>query len=348
MMEATRIVHAERVPGDGWCGASRVETTMLRGDVTCRVCRSLMPEDDGVPIGEERVVERGAHELTVREARIVQRSLHGDDSDGPRCRWSSLEAAEEQYVRIVDDGTPIRSSFRAEVPVQGGSPMSRSSGREEVIVMDQALEQAFTQPRTFRDVTLSPADQRRIYELVRFGRVEIARTAPGRKGTIKRRTQATATEVAECDLGGRLTAHEVGLVVRAGRRAMRDYLETRDELPKRRAREEDGDAMAMPKGWKGYEGWKGIADALGVAISTAEELVNRPADANPLPAIKYLGRVILRHDDLIAWTDQEVALEVARAAERRARRPTKQASGENGQLNLAGLTGDGGASAETE
>jgi len=342
-MQKTRIIHAERTPGEASCGQSRVETTPSREAVTCRVCLALLgPAPEAWAVGEEREVDRGAHELTQHQALLVQRSLAGADEPDERWRWSSLEAAEEQYVRVIDDGTPIRSTFRADAGVQGGlGPAGRSAGRDEVIAMEVALERAFRAPRTFRDVTLSPADQRALYELARFGRVEVVRTGPGRKGTIKRRLKVDATEIAEQDLGGRLTAHEVGLVVRAGRLSVRAILELKGALRPRRASQEttaptsaEGGDMAMPRGWKGYEGWKQIADAVGVAISSVQPLSERPSDRNPLPVIRYLNRAILRQEDLDAWTERELAIETAKQEARRLLRRRSEVSTDQLSLEL--------------
>lgn len=313
-MERKTILHHERRPGIGSCGDEAVQTTTDRDAVTCERCRARLPAiAETWPIGEEREVSRGAHTLTTREAALVERSIVGEAGE-PDYRWRTLEAALAQYVRVIDDGTPMRSSFRDEMPVQGGTGNTRASGREEVIAVEVGLERAFTRPRTFRDTTLTAADQRQLYELVRFGRVETKRIAPGRKGTIRQRVPTTAAEVADRDLGGRLTPREVGLVIRAGNEAVARHLVEKGELRERAVNEEargrraEGEEMKLPKGYD-LEGWKQIADHLGVALSTAESLAARADDANPLPVVRgYIGRAIAKSADLDAWSEREIAI----------------------------------------
>lgn len=309
-LERKTIVHFERSPGIGVCGSEKVQTTPLRGDVTCPRCAEAMPAAETWAIGEERELARGAHALTLREAQLVARSVAGEDEE-ERTRWRSLDAAFAQYVRVIDDGTPMRSSFRNEMPVQGGTGNVRATGREEVIAVEVALERAFTAPRTFREVTLSAGDQRRIFELVRFGRVETKRTAPGRKGSIRWRVPCSASEVAERDLGGALTAHEVGVVVRAGNTAIARHLVEKGELRERASGEErregkraEGDEMAKMPGYD-VEGVKEIAQHLDLSPTTVKRLMAR--EARPLPVRKYLAFILAKKSELDAWREAELA-----------------------------------------
>lgn len=301
------------------CGFSAVSVTTDPSEVTCKLCLPLLPQLPQGPAlveevhGVEVPTERGAHALTVREAKLVMQSIAGDDEHGDRWRWRSLEAAFAQYVRVIDDGTPIRSSFRDEMPVQGGTGNTRSTGREEVIAVEVALERAFTAPRTFHAVTLSAAEQLAIYKLVRFGRVETKRIAPGRKGTIRFRVPCTATEVAEREYAGRLTRHEVGIVVSAGNRAVAAHLETKRELrpqptSERRATERaEGDEMAKVPGYE-IEGLKAIATYLDLSANTVHRLMSRKT--RPLPVVKYLSFIIAKKSDLDAWREAELTIPV--------------------------------------
>lgn len=307
-MERRTIIHFERRPGVGACGDEVVQTTTDRDVVTCARCVAKLPAlAETWAIGEKRELARGAHALTPREAAIVLRSREGEDDEG-RERWRSLAAADAQYVRVVDDGAPMRSSFRDEMPVQGGPASTRSTGREEVIAVEVSLEVAFVEARTFRDVTLTPADQRRVYELVRFGRVETKRIAPGRKGTIRQRVPVTAAEVAERELGGALTAHEVGLIVRAGNRARAEYLVSKGELRERaievrESKRAEGDEMAKVPGYE-LEGVKEIAQHLDLSPSTVKRLMAR--QTRPLPTKRYLSFVLAKKSELEAWRDEEL------------------------------------------
>lgn len=310
-MERRTILHYERRPGIGVCGDEVVQTTTDRAAVTCARCLDRLPAlVETWPIGEEREVSRGAHALTVREAMLVERSIVGDASE-PDYRWRTLEAALAQYVRVIDDGTPMRSSFRDEMPVQGGTGNTRASGREEVIAVEVGLERAFVAPRTFRDVTLTAADQRRLYELVRFGRVETKRIAPGRKGTIRQRVPVTAGEAASVDLGGRLTAHEVGLVIKAGNTALARHLVEKGELRERvvaeeaRGRRAEGEGeMAKVPGYE-LEGVKAIAQHLDLSPATTKRLMAR--QTRPLPVKKYLSFTLAKKSELDAWREAELA-----------------------------------------
>lgn len=307
----TRIVHAERTPGEAACGQSRVETTPTRTEVTCGACLLLAaPEVETWPVGEERDVDRGAYKLTAREAKLVTQSIAGDDEHGDRWRWRSLAAAFAQYVRVIDDGTPIRSSFRDEMPVQGGTGNTRSTGREEVIAVEVALDSAFGAPRTFRDVTLSPEEQLAIYKLVRFGRVEQKRIAPGKKGTIRIRVPCSATDVAELEYGGRLTRHEIGIVVSAGNRAIAAHLEEKRELRPRPTSDArvttraEGDEMAKVPGYE-LEGLKDIAQHLDLSETTVKRLMAR--QTRPLPVVKYLSFILAKKAEVDAWRADEIA-----------------------------------------
>lgn len=309
-MERKVIFHYERTPGTGACGDELVQTTLSRESVTCARCVARHPAiEDTWPIGEEREGPLGAHTLTVGEARMVMRSIAGEDEEG-RFRWRSLDAAFAQYVRVIDDGTPMRSSFRDEMPVQGGTGNTRSTGREEVIAVEVALERAFTESRTYRDVTLSPADQRRIFELVRFGRVEPKRIAPGRKGYITQRVPCSATEVAEVVLGGQLTAHEVGLLARSVDRIVGAHLEEKKELRPRQRNEEretsrlEGDEMAKFPGYD-LEGVKEIAGYLELSETTVKRLMARRT--RPLPTKRYLSFTLAKKSDIDAWREAELA-----------------------------------------
>ena len=308
-MERRTILHYERRPGIGVCGDEVVQTTTERAAVTCARCLGRLPAPvETWPIGEEREVSRGAHALTVREAMLVERSIVGDASE-PDYRWRTLEAALAQYVRVIDDGTPMRSSFRDEMPVQGGTGHTRASGREEVITVEVGLERAFVAPRTFRDVTLTAADQRRLYELVRFGRVETKRIAPGRKGTIRQRVPVTAGEAASVDLGGRLTAHEVGLVIKAGNTALARHLVEKGELRERvvveeaRGRRAEGEGEMKVPGYE-LEGVKAIAQHLDLSPATTKRLMAR--QTRPLPVKKYLAFILAKKDELDAWREAEL------------------------------------------
>lgn len=310
-MERKRIIHAERSPGEAACGQSRVETTPIRTQVTCGACLLLAaPEVETWPVGEEREVERGAYALTPREAKLVSQSVAGDDGGGEEYRWRSLGAAMRQYARVIDDGTPIRSSFRAESPVQGSSGTSRAGGRDEIVLVEVGIEKAFTTDRVFRGTVVTARQQRAVFEALEFGRVEITRIAPGRKGTKKERVGVTATEVAEVYFGGALTAHEVGMIVRDGRRRVRAHLESRGALPERQTSEArakthaEGDEMAKVPGYD-LEGLKDIANHLDLSETTVKRLMAR--QTRPLPVVKYLSFILAKKSEVDTWRADEIA-----------------------------------------
>lgn len=173
------IVHFEREGRTGWCGDVLVPTTTRGDDVTCRRCLHRMelaarPADAPHVPGPPRVMPHGTWKLDeagVGRDAIIRDRAGEDPSDGPR--WSSLDKAAEQCAPVLDDGVPIRSSFRDEMPVQNSSSSGgRWSGREDVLAFRRALDGAFAAPVVIRGQALSVERCRLILEWRLCGRID--------------------------------------------------------------------------------------------------------------------------------------------------------------------------------
>lgn len=313
-MEAIRIVHLERAASEAVCGDVKIETTTDPELVTCRRCRARIEElaaeivvEPFVPSGPY-VPPPGTSMLDEEGVGItaITRSIAGEDlRDGPR--WSSLEKMADHCARVLDDGTPIRSSFREEAPVQQSTASDAGmAGRESVLAFRRALDTAFDRPRIVRDVVLSPDRCRAILEAMLCGVPEVSRVAPARKGTITRRAPITAAELAtriSAEIGARVTDHEIGMIAHAGKRAMRAALERAGELrPQRRreerAREEEEMGRRDVPGFD-LQGWVDISLAAALHQATCRKLAERKDD--PLPVHDYFGRPVAIRAEVEAW-----------------------------------------------
>lgn len=55
------------------------------------------------------------------------------------------------------------------------------------------------------------------------------------------------------------------------------------------------------------EGWKSIAAVIGRSVWTAKELTRRRPEDDPLPVLRYLGRVFIRVPHLEAWLERQIS-----------------------------------------
>lgn len=306
-----RTVHLDGGQAEGiarsLCGWLAVAIATDPAEATCRLClrrakAASLAAPPGAPVAPwEPPPPRQApprQEWAPEGREAAERSLVGEaPREGPR--WSSIDRAAEHWARVVDDGAPVRSSFRTEAPVQtsGGSGTASSlSGREDVLSVGRALDLAYDTPRTFGAVTLSVAVQRRILEWRLCGRPVESVTAPGRKGRILRRVGVTAEELARAlarELGQPVTPRHVSIIEGAGREAVYQRLVSAGEVQPMRGDRIPFDALV---------GLPEIAAVLGVTPPTAA----RYADEAPVQRAFRRGRVTYwsREAELRAWMER--------------------------------------------
>lgn len=330
----TRALHMrrERQAGEGLdlrvslCGMLAVDVTEEAVTVTCRLCRDRLRAaqehaHEPPPSGEWLRPPRGASRLTQAQRRAIARSVAGDDDAVTRSRFRGWAALHEHRARVVDDGCPVRSTsdpgrFGARSHTSGGA-IRMPSGRDDVIEVDRVLDVVTRSPRTVGPHVLGQAAQLAIYLARAEGRPLVGRIAPGRKGIVATRVPLSAAQVAE-RLGSDWTAHHVGLLVRGIRAVAYPLLVAKGILPppptvledavredremledRERAREERAAWEAQMK-LDGYdlEGWKEIADALGVSEDTAQRY-----RSTGLPVFEVTGsrRVIASRAAVVAW-----------------------------------------------
>lgn len=290
----TRALHMrrERQPGEGLdlrvslCGMLAVDLAGTAVEVTCRLCRARMAAVP-VPVVEERIGEelavlRGAHLLSASDREAIARSHRGEESERPR--WRSLPAAFAMWHRVTRDPVSVRSSSdpaRFGQRVSGGGGAVRTpGGRDDVLEVERGLSRAVS---------------------------NVALVGVGREPTVRERQRImtgryverlTYQQIAD-DLGDGWTRTQVGIVLRALSRAMVEDLAARGVLElgevRRGGRVERSDAMRIP----GYdlEGWKAIADHLGVHETTARTRLA----AEGLPIVVARGKVYATKAGLDAW-----------------------------------------------
>ena len=302
----------ERQAGEGLdlrvslCGMLAVDVTEEAVAVTCRLCRDRLraaqePAHEPPPSGEWLRPPRGASRLTQAQRRAIARSVAGDDDAVTRSRFRGWAALHEHRARVVDDGCPVRSTsdpgrFGARSHTSGGA-IRMPSGRDDVIEVDRVLDVVTRSPRTVGPHTLAQAAQLAIYLARAEGRPLVGRIAPGRKGIVATRVPLSAAQVAE-RLGGDWTAHHVGLLVRGIRAVAEPMLIAKGILPARLASEAAEQSETMRIDGYDLEGWKEIADALGVSEDTAQRY-----RSTGLPVFEVTGsrRVIASRAAVTAW-----------------------------------------------
>ena len=281
--------------------------TDVHADVTCRLCLARFPalaphEVAPEAYGVEAAAVVGTREVPAVGLRAVERSIAGDDDCGPRARFRGWAQLHEHCARVRDDGSPVRSTsdpgrFGARAQTSG-SAVRLPSGRDDVIEVERVLARATAHgardPRGGTRDRLSSSMTLAVYLLRCEGRPLVERIAADRKGLVVRRVELSADQVAE-RLGDGWTAHHVGLLVRAVRAVAGPMLEAKGILPARATREES-ESMRID----GYdlEGWKEIADALGVSEATAR----RYQDAGlPVAVVGGSGRIVANRSAVCAW-----------------------------------------------
>lgn len=292
------------------CGMMAVEVTDSTVEVTCRLCRRALAVAPTLPpvepevLGVELPAVRGAHELTPGQVAIVERSLAVGTDETPRSRFRSWGALYRQHARVIDDGSPVRSSsdparFGARVQSSGGA-VRMPSGRDDMIEVDVALERATVGVLVVGPHRLTGMQQRAVYLARCEGRPLVGRIAPDRKGLVTTRVPLSAAQVAE-RLGGDWTPHHVGLVVRAVRAKMAPILVSKGILPERASGPEERETMKIP-GFDLY-GWKEIAEFMGTDDATARRKRN---EGLPVRTIDSSGRVIASRAEIAAWLRAQV------------------------------------------
>jgi len=316
------VVHLrrERQTGEGLdisfglCGIITANVTEDRGLVRCKLCRRRMEAGDGraqvapvvvvvaaeapfVPSRPVPVVELGgATHIDARAHRIIERSQRGDD-ESERPRWRTLERAIEKTTAIRAGRSPIRNAWKVEHEARSEGAVRTEHGRDDVIEVDQAFARAFTAPVVKGSLSLTAAQARGLLEEVLRG-------------------YSTAAQVASdltLRLGYPITTHQVGLVIRQGKEAMRERLERKGLIERRPARREVGDASSaqgeraegaseMALGFD-LESWKEIAALVGRSESTCKAYAARRDD--PLPVYEMLGRVVARRSEVEAWAGRQ-------------------------------------------
>lgn len=287
------------------CGMVAVDVTESHVEVTCRLCQRALADAVVVPVEETLGVEVpaviGARRVDAIAHRIIARSIEGDDGEETRARFRSWEALHEQRARVLDDGSPVRSTsdpgrFGARAQSSGGA-VRMPSGRDDMIEVDIALERATACVLRIGPHELAPSAQRAIYEARCEGRPLVGRIADGRKGILVTRAPLSAAQVAE-RLGGEWTAHHVGMVVRSVRAKAGPLLVAKGILPARAIREETD--MKVP----GFDldGWKEIAALVGCSEATAK----RYASDRSLPVTRLTnGRVVAKSGEVRAWVSRQ-------------------------------------------
>lgn len=312
-------------PDTGLCGwGTDASITSEPSAVTCSLCRKEMRVRDAAaersgqpapftPHREERPATRWDPSLR----RFAEKPL---DELEPRWRWTSLDRYALHCTRVLDDRAPIRSSFRDEAPVQSSTIPGAPSGREDVIAFQRAMEASFLAPYAVALGIVVPAHRCRAVLEARLCGVPVeVEVAPGRKGTVVRRENVSAEELAEqlsVELSVAITEKHVGLIYRAGRRAMVVELARVGMLPPPRVRvsatrEGAGEEMRAPKGFD-LDGWKAIADYLGCGESTARALLTKGDD--PIPVHEYRRGVIAKKSEIDEWQLRQVKPRSAGAA----------------------------------
>ncbi|AKF08873.1 hypothetical protein [Sandaracinus amylolyticus] len=299
----SRRVHLDGTPEGGLpqalCGIPGGNLSRDAAAVTCRLCQrrakalalAIDRETALAIVGPEHLdplpyTTPGTAELEPASVAIVERLDALDRGDDVNVeqepRWSSIDRAVEHLFRVLDDGAPVRSSFRAEAPVQSsGGTASATTGREDVLAVMRAIDAAYDTQRVFGDLVLSVEVQRQILEWRMVGRPVDQATAPGRKGKIRRRVGVTHEELAaalERETGMRVTARHVQLVEGAGREAVYQRLVDAGEVREMRGDRIPFDALV---------GLAEIASVLGVTPATAARYV----DSAPTRRAFRRGRV---------------------------------------------------------
>lgn len=203
----------------GVCGIMG-RVTSLHAAVTCRLCLSRVPVEPWTapPPGPAHV---GARELSVADARVVERSRGGVDHDR-REGWVDARAAICAWAEAHDAGTTLLSSSSDGERFGGATPQQSRGGETaamaqaaSVVAVARALDGAYTETLVLGEVRLVPLAQRTILETRVAGR-------PIRRGLRRDcvvRVECSAEETAEqiaTVTGQPVTARHVAIVVRAG------------------------------------------------------------------------------------------------------------------------------------
>lgn len=264
-------------------------------------------------------------------ARIVERSIAGDDADEHPHR-PGLRGFLAAMAASGDWGVPVRSSSdpdrfgKGALHGGGGKPHDPHTGREHYALAERELARIADElpTKTTRlGATLDGQAQLAIWCTVRGpGKLtrRLIRGVRGRGGkagtlaqpasvlvTVPDRQASTSTDVA-LELRARgvdLTPHEVGLICRRVQ-ALVEATFVRHGWVRARTKVEQAAkeaSVALPSGYD-VEGWKEIGELVGRGRETCVLLARRKE--NPLPVRWYLGKAIARRTELQAWIEREV------------------------------------------
>lgn len=261
------------------CGMVAVDVTDSHVEVTCRLCRRALADVPAAPVdvevyGVEAPAVQGVSALSPAGRRAIERSVRGEEAEGPR--WRSLEAAFAHRARVVDDGAPVRSTsdpgrFGHRAQVSGGGAVRTPGGRDDVIELERAILRATPCPMTLALGIVADVETQRAALDLRLAGKRVRVQTVGRKASVVQRRALTLADVVE-EMGGAWTVRQVGLMLRRIRAAMTEDLVARGLLAaselRRGGRVPKEATMRVP----GYdlEGWKEIAGVLGVSVRTAQ------------------------------------------------------------------------------
>lgn len=307
----------------GWSPRDASHLATERADVTCRACiraldratighRDVKPENVSFEPGPAVPVERQTWDEHGRE--VARRSREGDDGS-EREGWRTLNGALQAWWS-VNGSSLIASSSRP--PSDGGSSSRHDhtpaaiAHRMKVLPVEIAITAACAPGRSFAGGEDGRGALTLDARACRFV-IESYLATRSASDTAARLASALGLDV------DAITAHQVGLVWRGVRAEVERDLAARGLL-RVRAREHtqgaassssgEGEQMAHLPGHE-LEGYKGIAQYLGVSETTVKRIIARSSDDNPLRVARYLGSVYASKAEADAWRRREAGLGTA-------------------------------------
>jgi hypothetical protein len=224
------------------CGMVAVETVTDWSGVTCRLCakRQPAPEPEEPPfVAGPAVPVVPAAGMSQGDLRAVHRSIAGEDGVE---RTRTVRAWLDAWAESVDAGVHRMSSPSSPVRFERGAMRDGAtvgrvtiamSTREDVLIVEQAIERAFKEDRSYGGPVLPAWAQRVAFDLRVCGK----RVRRGRRGDAVVRVACDAEETAEylrrrlgLDPDG-VTARHVFLIVRRGIDAVTAMLDRRGLIP---------------------------------------------------------------------------------------------------------------------
>lgn len=327
----------------GICG--HIGTTTTRpSKVTCKACLRAIAAAAATLAAAAETARRNAPPAVLSGrgqtdvghvgARAIASSIAGEVvTSGPR--WGSVASALAAWAMTADARRSVASSSSPDrFGQRGGSdggptPTTPRGTQHDLLDVEAALERG-CQPMRVGEHSLTRATVRaivearlcgkpidravgprvtgpvaRMYEEAGAGTSKAeAKRAASKRGTYRERIEASADEVAE---RAGLTRHQVGLVVRAARRAIAVELARKGLIPERVALREmvgSKNTEVVMSEWD-LEGWKDIAPLVRRSEDVCKRLSKREKD--PLPVARYLGRVVAKRAQVEEWARRQTA-----------------------------------------